>query len=85
MVLEGKEDSVMSDWRRSRRLPPDIQLEVEMLIRDLRGENSPPLRRSAEAGAEAARELSRREHGADFSRFPGLRRFTGAPRANESQ
>jgi len=75
----------MSHWRRLRRLPPDIQLEVETLISDLRGARSIPFGHADEAGTEAFedRGLSRHGRGALLSRFPGLLRFVGGSRANE--
>jgi hypothetical protein len=60
----------MFHWRRLRRLPPDIQLEVETLISDLRGERSLPLRHADEPVAEAAGDRR-----AELPRFARLRRF----------
>jgi hypothetical protein len=82
----------MFHWQRTRRLPPEIQIEVEMLISDLGGNRSAALRQSREAGGEACgvRGLSRGEPTAYLSRFlPDswvvrlLRRFLGVPDIND--
>jgi uncharacterized protein DUF3309 len=63
-----------------RRLPPDIQLEIETLIADLRGEKAPPLR----AEAIEASELVRQNVSAYLPRILRLRRSIGGSRVNES-
>ncbi len=63
-----------------RRLPPDIQLEIETLIADLTGEKGPPPR----AEAIEARELGRQNVGAYLPRILRLRRSISGSRINES-
>ena len=63
-----------------RRLPPDIQLEIETLIADLRGEKAPPPR----AEAIEASELGRQNVSAYLPRMLRLRRSIGGSRINES-
>jgi hypothetical protein len=76
-------------WQRPRRLPPEIQLEVEMLISDLRGGWS-VARQDAQKGAGEARAtdgLSRRAQSTDTpadARFlRPRRRLLGGPRNND--
>jgi hypothetical protein len=59
-------------------LPPDIQLEVETLLSELRGERAVPSRRVDEAAAVA--------HGSGHDRPPSLvrlRRFVGGSQTDE--
>ena len=79
--------SVMFHSQRLWRLPPDIQLEVETLIADLRGETSLAFRSAGDAVTEApdVSGSSRHERAADLSRFLRLRRFVGGSRTNQSQ
>jgi hypothetical protein len=59
-----------------RRLPPDIQLEVETLLSDLRGEKPLP--------SEAC-DASRHEREAEATGFLRLRRFIGGSRTGETR
>ena len=68
----------MFDRRGLRRLPPDIRLEVETLISDLRGENTPQLPHLGEAAAES-------QEGGDLSHLLRLRRFFGGSGTSESR
>jgi len=85
-VFGRKKGSSMFDRRRLRRLPPDIQLEVETLIADLRGERSVPLRPADEAVNKAldARGSSRHTRHAGLPVLR-LRRFVGGPRTDDSR
>jgi hypothetical protein len=79
-------------WQRPRRLPPEIQLEVEMLISDLRGGWSVALQHAQQGAGEARATdgLSLLEQSADTS---GLladagflrprRRLPGGPRNDD--
>lgn len=53
----------MFHWRLARRLPREIELEVEVLLSDLRGEAGVPFRPANEAvaGASRARGTSLRD------------------------
>jgi len=73
----------MFHWQRPRRLPLDIQLEVETLISDLRGEKSLPFRRADEAGTETSKARGFRRHERGLSRLLRLCRFVGGYRADE--
>jgi hypothetical protein len=73
--LQTQKEPEMFHWERLRRLPPDIQLEVETLISDLRGETSPPFRHADEAAGRGDRGSSRHEDGGQPPRFHRLRRF----------
>jgi hypothetical protein len=75
----------MFHYRPLRRLPPDIQLEIETLLSDLRGEKAPPLR-DASGGCGEAVDVPRsddRRSGAHLFHMPRLRRLVGG--ANHSR
>jgi hypothetical protein len=69
----------MFNRQRLRRLPPDIQLEVETLLSDLRGERSLPSEALDASGS------SRHERDADLPGFLRLRRFVGGSRTDQSR
>jgi hypothetical protein len=61
-------------------LPPDIQLEVETLLSELRGKGAVPSSRADDAAAAA--------HGSGHDRSPSLlqlRRFAGGSQTDESR
>ncbi len=62
-----------------RRLPPDIQLEIETLIADLRGEKAPPPRAEAIEASGLGRRNVRY-----LPRILRLRRSNSGSRINES-
>jgi hypothetical protein len=69
----------MFNRQQLRRLPPDIQLEVETLLSDLRGERPLP------SEARDASGLSRHERDAELTGLFRLRRFMGGSRTDKSR
>jgi hypothetical protein len=75
LAKRSKKRLGMFHWRPARRLPRDIELEVEMLLSDIRGEARVPLPPAEEGVGEASwargpslRDLRRFLPRADFIR-----------------